>query len=1464
MHTMYNKSTKLWGVLTVTIVTCLAIIATCLGIGNWGQRGTYANSDLVNPLEDYVLTGEFTTINGGSYDKDTNPYAISTADDLIRLVYYVNVAKDTSYATASYQLTSHIDLSGYNWQPIGALGYDSESVANIPFSGVFNGNGYSIYGLTIVNTSMESESTVTTAGLFGAVAYASYTSVNYSPVIKLLGLKDVYIESNAYYAGGLAGSVEGDNTSAIVYPTGAIVGDASASAVIQECYSTGYVEGRIYTGGLVGALSDGACIYNSYTAPSANTTAGYDVYSNSTVGGAGGIAGIVVWNSNVGAISKSYSTARAGKVEDNTINIGGIIGDVASTSVARYRSNFYLSTNYTSDIIASTAGASVSATSLKTYSNYYNQDWSVKQVQSGTIERYDRGTVPTHIWKVSDVLNNGFPILTRVSQLASINMSIDVLDAETPADYANVYYSGYTGAAPIVDGTKMYIEQGQSFNINATSLEDEDSPIYTFDDWYSSVVGNRVVESGDSTALNSPGTVGGIYIMPCIATCDMNYTAKFIYAEYSITYNPSDTNLGNVRVKIADDATLGEVDWDSYEFRDGNSVLAKIGTIVYVEATPTAGYEIDSWVVDSQTLRDDGDTANYQARTYEFSVTGACNISVNFIAKTYSITIIAETGQEDVAQLYYSVDGDAPQSTAGTVQYGNIVTLSVDGVDPNYTFANWTVKADGLEEYSLGSASAFTVGDYENYVVIAHFQKNTYSVRIAINNVSVGNVSFVGIEGTGLSRDIAFDQEWTITVTDIPTGYHFVKWDITYNGDQKDESADITNQTLTRSGIQYDMYCVAIVEINTYQVTLNSVDNLQGSLSQGAMTYQFDYGEMFRVLATPAEGYYFNNWTDADGTVLGTNSTLKLIVTDDVTITANFVAINYTVTFFAEVIASDVNPTYSIGNDCFEQTRSAGYTLGDDVSFEAVAPMWFEFDHWEMRTVGITSGVDYTFDNINGTGAINSIHCDIEIIGYFRLQKASVTFQINEASFGDYEFIYNNRTIKYSEITPEDSFVYNIRSVLELKNATPANENYRFSYWTINGVPAGKDNALSVDVTGNIVVGAVFRYTECPVEVLQDTNGGVVTGLNSNYYDYGSVLTLKTTVYPGYKFLGWYLWDRNTGIQQLLSSSTTLVHTITDTQSTTYILAKYAQVGKVDVVLSNNDAGSVTGAGEYEVGTAVTLTAKANDGYQFLYWEVRGEPVGVESTYKVTTTAETQSVNAIFAELQTVTVDVNDSKLGVVEGAGNVGLGSTVTLTATPANNCTFIGWAINDNIVSTDSTYSFVANGDIDVQALFKENFNWAIVIIITGCLLFAILLILAAINYIKVKETEPVNVKYISKTENGDYKVKQKVTKKDLKNAIEPVPVRKIETVAIEPVPVRKINVPPTDYKGNVKTKQKESTSAEIAQAESDTTEKKRSRGRPAGSLNKKGKKSTKRKEPGKRGRPAGSKNKKKKPAK
>lgn len=170
------------------------------------------------------------------------------------------------------------------------------------------------------------------------------------------------------------------------------------------------------------------------------------------------------------------------------------------------------------------------------------------------------------------------------------------------------------------------------------------------------------------------------------------------------------------------------------------------------------------------------------------------------------------------------------------------------------------------------------------------------------------------------------------------------------------------------------------------------------------------------------------------------------------------------------------------------------------------------------------------------------------------------------------------------------------------------------------------DSTYTFTVTGNRALTAVFEpltphYT---ITIIIDPPGsGAVTG--AGYYESGQAVTLAYTAADNYNFSGWY-----NASGELLSTSNPYTFTATENLSIT-AKAVYIPVYTITASIDPAGAGTVTGTGQYQDGTTVTLTAEINDGYKFTGWQENGETVSTENPYTFTATAD-RAFTAAFAE----------------------------------------------------------------------------------------------------------------------------------------------------------------------------------------------------------------------------------------
>ena len=148
---------------------------------------------------------------------------------------------------------------------------------------------------------------------------------------------------------------------------------------------------------------------------------------------------------------------------------------------------------------------------------------------------------------------------------------------------------------------------------------------------------------------------------------------------------------------------------------------------------------------------------------------------------------------------------------------------------------------------------------------------------------------------------------------------------------------------------------------------------------------------------------------------------------------------------------------------------------------------------------------------------------------------------------------------------------------------------------------------------------------------------------------------------------------------------------------------------------NNTDMGTVTidpVKENYNAGDKVTVTATAKEGYEFVNWTVAGETVSTEATYEFTVDKSVE-LTANFKETEkpvekfTVTAKVNDSKMGTVKldpDKAEYAKEEKVTATATAKEGYEFVNWTVEGKAVSTEATYEFLVDKNVELTANFKK----------------------------------------------------------------------------------------------------------------------------------------------------------------
>ncbi|MDC7219006.1 MAG: GLUG motif-containing protein [Spirochaetales bacterium] len=266
---------------------------------------------------------------------ESSPYTISSAEELDAVRGGVEGYEDWGLDDY-YTLTNDIDLSSYDWEPIGS--------ASFPFSGGFDGAGYSISNLTVdISTS--------SAGLFASISgtvedlFIEGANVSGRQNVGILSgwsygeisdcaVSGTVISTYGGNVGGLVGSnygtlsdsyAEADITSQA--DSGEGYGSGSGenvgglvgynSGALNECYATGKVTAYDdYAGGFVGYHDEGS-LFDSYATGEVSSSEDH----------VGGFAGY----NDEGSLSSCYSLGAVGSTNSSAVYVHGFAGDSASS-----------------------------------------------------------------------------------------------------------------------------------------------------------------------------------------------------------------------------------------------------------------------------------------------------------------------------------------------------------------------------------------------------------------------------------------------------------------------------------------------------------------------------------------------------------------------------------------------------------------------------------------------------------------------------------------------------------------------------------------------------------------------------------------------------------------------------------------------------------------------------------------------------------------------------------------------------------------------------------------------------------------------------------------------------------------------------------------------------------------------------------------------------------------------------
>ncbi len=278
------------------------------------------------------------------------------------------------------------------------------------------------------------------------------------------------------------------------------------------------------------------------------------------------------------------------------------------------------------------------------------------------------------------------------------------------------------------------------------------------------------------------------------------------------------------------------------------------------------------------------------------------------------------------------------------------------------------------------------------------------------------------------------------------------------------------------------------------------------------------------------------------------------------------------------------------------------------------------------------------------------------------------------------------------EASPDNGgTVYGSRIVEEggsaVLSAAPHN-GFLFEGWFLDGSKVSRNSQFTVNnIRSDRTYTAVFQPVSCRINVhVNNSNAGTATA--SRTIGYGDSITLEAAAKDGYRFDYWL----ENGV--IISTDAKLqLNKVTQSRNLT---AMFSQTRfHLTLNCSPADTGTVSGAGTYDIGNNIKITADPIQGYRFIGWVENGAIISKDREYSVNNITRDMCLTANFEKKTAVTYIIAasvTSSNGTItpEGRSTVAEGSGLLYSIVPKSGYTVSAVYVDGNPIGAVSSYSF------------------------------------------------------------------------------------------------------------------------------------------------------------------------------
>ena len=512
--------------------------------------------------------------------------------------------------------------------------------------------------------------------------------------------------------------------------------------------------------------------------------------------------------------------------------------------------------------------------------------------------------------------------------------------------------------------------------------------------------------------------------------------------------------------------------------------------------------------------------------------------NATFTQNNYTITYRAE-GEQDIVQTYH---------------YQDVVTAPAEPTRTGYTFSGWQNVPATMPA--------------EDVIITGTFTVNTYNVIYKINSDDAEPYETI----TNVAYGTAAADIPTPATNPTKTGFNFEGW-----------------LGIPATMPAMDVTVIADWTENDYTVTyvLNN--------GQADITQTYHYQDTITAPASPEKtGYTFGGWSDGTDTYTSAQVSAMTMPADNITFTAQWTAIDYTVTYVLNNGQADITQTYH-----YQDTVTApadpsrtGYT----------------FTGW---------------DNVPATMPADNV----TVTAQWRINEYTITYVLGN---GEENVV---QTYNYgAEVTAA---------------ANPAKDGYNFTDWDITipaTMPAQNLVATAQWSSHHYVV--TFNYGQGAVNVSApaSTNVTYTEGVTVTLPDHNNYGAFYKT---GWNFKGWYTTqaDAEAANDNYISGSTWAVPAQSADNTALNLYAGWTQ--NTYQITFDTVGGSTVATMTKTYGEEITRPADpTKDGYDFAGWYENGTAFTAWTTMPARNIALTaQWTDHVYDDNQVVFVQPDDACL---------------------------------------------------------------------------------------------------------------------------------------------------------------------------------------------------------------------------